>query len=34
MPELTRRNESSVAEILIVGSLAAYTLIKLAMNQG
>jgi Fe-S-cluster-containing hydrogenase component 2/thioredoxin reductase len=34
IPELTRRYESNVPGIFIVGSLAGYPLIKQAMNQG
>lgn len=34
IPELTRRYESNVAGVFIVGSLAGYPLIKQAMNQG
>jgi Fe-S-cluster-containing hydrogenase component 2/thioredoxin reductase/CRP-like cAMP-binding protein len=34
IPELSRRYESNVAGIYIIGSLAGYPLIKQAMNQG
>jgi Fe-S-cluster-containing hydrogenase component 2/thioredoxin reductase/CRP-like cAMP-binding protein len=34
IPELTRRYESNVPGIFIIGSLAGYPLIKQAMNQG